>query len=63
MADRTISELERRYITEAIIQALTEINESEDFSQGIVDDLEEGLKILGVRRNAEGEYEDITRGA
>jgi hypothetical protein len=62
MADRVISELERRYITEAIIQALTEIDASEDFSQGVVDDLEEGLKILGVRKNAEGEYVDHTRG-
>lgn len=43
----TISEMERRHLIEVIEQALAEMEQSEDFSQGTVDDLREGIIILG----------------
>jgi hypothetical protein len=42
-----ISELERRHLIATIEQALAEMEQSEDFSQGTIDDLKEGIIILG----------------
>lgn len=47
-----ISPLQHRFIVEAIFTALAEIEQSEDFSQGVADGLYESLRILGVK-NAE----------
>lgn len=47
MASRNLSELERRFIGEAIDQALAEVEDNPDISQGVVDDLKEVQKIIG----------------
>jgi hypothetical protein len=47
--DHEISELERRYAVEMIDQALAEVEESEDVSQGAIDGLYDVLRILGVK--------------
>lgn len=44
-----ITELERRSIVEAIDQALVEMEESDEISQGCIDDLRDALLILGVK--------------
>ncbi len=48
-----MSELERRAVIEAIEAALAEIEQSEDFSQGVVDDLKDSIRILGGTVNDE----------
>jgi hypothetical protein len=45
--EHTISELERRHLIIVIEQALAEMEQSEDFSQGTIDDLRNGVEILG----------------
>ena len=44
-----VSPLQRRFIIETLFAALAEIEQSEDFSQGVADDMYEVLKILGVK--------------
>lgn len=41
--------LQKRFIIETLFAALAEIEQSEDFSQGVADDMLEVLKILGVK--------------
>lgn len=48
-----MSELEKRAVREAIESALAEIEQSEDFSQGVVDGLNDALRILGGTTNVE----------
>jgi hypothetical protein len=43
-----VSELQRRFIIETLIALYVEVDASEDFSQGMIDDLQEVLTILGV---------------
>lgn len=45
--EHVISELERRHLIATIQSALAEMEQSEDFSQGTIDDLEEAVVILG----------------
>lgn len=42
-----ITEMERRAVVEAIKDALAEAEQSTDISQGVVDKLEDSLRILG----------------
>ena len=44
----SITELERRHIVEMIEQALVEMEESSEVSQGAIDGLIDALKVLGV---------------
>jgi hypothetical protein len=60
MDQYVLTPLERRFAVEALIAAQTELKEATDVSQGVVDDLDELLRILGVQVT-DGEYED-TRG-
>jgi hypothetical protein len=46
---RYITELERQHVVEMIDQALAEMEESEEFSQGAIDGLYDVLRILGVK--------------
>lgn len=43
-----ITEQERRYVVEMIEQALVEMEESDQISQGAIDGLVDALKVLGV---------------
>lgn len=46
--DCVVSELQRRALVEAIEQALVEMEESDEISQGAIDGLVDGLAMLGV---------------
>lgn len=48
MSRPDVSELQWRFIMETLVEVYTEVDASEDFSQGMIDDLTEVLTILGV---------------
>ena len=52
-----ITELERQFIVEQVGQALAEMEESEEISQGAIDGLVEALHILGVKYELQKEAE------
>ncbi len=47
MNSHVISVLERNAVIAAIQQALAEVEQLEDISQGVVDDLQDAIRILG----------------
>lgn len=46
-----VSPLQKRFIIETLFAALAEIEQSDDFSQVVADDIYEVLLILGVKRD------------
>jgi hypothetical protein len=48
-----ISELQYRFVLEALFAALAEIEQSDDISQKVEDDLRETLRILGAESDDE----------
>lgn len=53
-----ITELERRHIVEMIEQALVEMEESDQISQGAIDGLADALKVLGVEYEFQSQAAD-----
>jgi hypothetical protein len=48
MSRPDVSELQWRFIIETLVAAYVEMDASEEFSQGAIDDMNEVLTILGV---------------
>jgi hypothetical protein len=48
MSRPDVSELQWRFIRETLVALYVEVDASDNFSQGMIDDLSEVLTILGV---------------